>query len=114
MYGMDRQLTIIQVLRKFSRFPRATKHLLVLHKQLSKATDLSKMIDKKRWCWTRTIRTKPECKTEHIKENNQEQGGKEFNITTPSTDLAKKYEGYKYSISPLKQTCETIMVFQAK
>jgi hypothetical protein len=30
----------------------------------------------------------------------------------PSTDLAKKYNGYKYSISPLKQTCETIMVFK--
>jgi DNA modification methylase len=26
--------------------------------------------------------------------------------------LNKKYEGYKYSIAPLKQTCETIMVFQ--
>ena len=36
----------------------------------------------------------------------------EFDITKPSTDLAKKYEGYKYSISPLKQTNETIMVFQ--
>ena len=33
-------------------------------------------------------------------------------LTIPSTDLAKKYEGYKYSIAPLKQTCETIMVFQ--
>ncbi len=32
--------------------------------------------------------------------------------TAPSTDLAKKYDGYKYSVAPLKQTCETIMVFQ--
>ena len=36
----------------------------------------------------------------------------EINITESETDLAKKYEGYKYSIAPLKQTCETIMVFQ--
>ena len=36
----------------------------------------------------------------------------EINITESETDLAKKYEGYKYSISPLKQTCETIMIFQ--
>ena len=30
----------------------------------------------------------------------------------PKTELAKKYEGYKYSVAPLKQTCETIMVFK--
>ncbi len=28
------------------------------------------------------------------------------------SDLGQKYEGYKYSISPLKQVLETIMVFQ--
>jgi len=33
-------------------------------------------------------------------------------ITTPTTPLAKKYEGIKYSVAPLKQTNETIMVFQ--
>jgi DNA modification methylase len=33
-------------------------------------------------------------------------------ITAPSTHLAKKYEGIKYSVAPLKQTNETIMVFQ--
>jgi hypothetical protein len=37
---------------------------------------------------------------------------REIDITTPSTDLAKKYDGYKYSISPLKQTNETIMIFK--
>lgn len=37
---------------------------------------------------------------------------KELNITAPSTDLAKKYDGLKYSVAPLKQTCETVMVFQ--
>jgi hypothetical protein len=29
-----------------------------------------------------------------------------------TTELSKKYDGYKYSISPLKQTCEEIIVFQ--
>jgi DNA modification methylase len=42
--------------------------------------------------------------------NNEGYGN--YNITTPSTDLAKKYDGYKYSISPLKQTNETIMIFK--
>lgn len=46
--------------------------------------------------------------------NNENSGlfDKDIDITAPSTELAKKYEGYKYSISPLKQTNETIMVFQ--
>jgi len=33
-------------------------------------------------------------------------------LTESSTDLAKKYDNYKYSIAPLKQNLETIMVFQ--
>jgi DNA modification methylase/transcriptional regulator with XRE-family HTH domain len=37
---------------------------------------------------------------------------REIDITAPSTELAKKYDGYKYSISPLKQTNETIMIFK--
>ena len=32
-------------------------------------------------------------------------------ITSSSHPLAKKYDGYRYSISPLKQTNETIMIF---
>jgi DNA modification methylase len=43
-------------------------------------------------------------------------GSKDFensnNITAPSTHLAKKYEGIKYSVAPLKQVVENIMVFQ--
>ncbi|MCK9576134.1 MAG: hypothetical protein M0R51_09425 [Clostridia bacterium] len=35
----------------------------------------------------------------------------EYNETVPSTNIAKKYDGYKYSISPMKQTNETIMIF---
>jgi DNA modification methylase len=36
----------------------------------------------------------------------------EIDITTPTTHLAKKYEGIKYSVAPLKQVVENIMVFQ--
>jgi site-specific DNA-methyltransferase (adenine-specific) len=43
---------------------------------------------------------------------NDNQMGKEIDITKPKTELAKKYDGYKYSVAPLKQTCETIMVFK--
>jgi len=37
---------------------------------------------------------------------------KVIDITTPATTLAQKYNGMKYSIAPLKQTNETILVFQ--
>jgi hypothetical protein len=33
-------------------------------------------------------------------------------LTAPATTLAQKYNGMKYSIAPLKQTNETILVFQ--
>lgn len=39
-------------------------------------------------------------------------GLKYLDVTIPSTQLAQKYDGFKYSISPVKQTNETIMVFQ--
>ena len=35
-----------------------------------------------------------------------------INVTESNSELGKKYEGYKYSISPLKQVLETVMVFQ--
>lgn len=35
-------------------------------------------------------------------------------VTESNTELGKKYEGYKYSISPLKQVLETVMVFQKR
>jgi DNA modification methylase len=34
------------------------------------------------------------------------------NITAPATSLAQKYDGYRYSVAPLKQINEEIMVFQ--
>lgn len=36
----------------------------------------------------------------------------EINITKPSTELAKQFDWYKYWIAALKQTLETVLVFQ--
>jgi hypothetical protein len=76
-----------------------------------KASDLSKNLDKNAKAERKVIGKKV------FKASNSGEGYNDFaigeqNITIPATDLAKKYEGYKYSIAPLKQTCETIMVFQ--
>jgi site-specific DNA-methyltransferase (adenine-specific) len=52
----------------------------------------------------------PSVGREEVMFNNKESLLK--TITAPTTDLAKKYDGFKYSIAPLKQVVETIMVFQ--
>jgi DNA modification methylase len=39
-------------------------------------------------------------------------GGKPRPTSLPTSLLSKKYDGYKYSIAPLKQTCQEIMIFQ--
>jgi hypothetical protein len=90
-----------------------------------KASDLSKNLDKNAKAERVVVGKKVRGDVQKAKEkgvgfladpanrNNVKQFGYGVeDLTVPSTDLAKKYEGYKYSISPLKQTCETIMVFQ--
>jgi hypothetical protein len=51
-------------------------------------------------------------RVEHGYRKNETTAKNEFDLLAPATDLAKKYEGFRYSISPLKQTCENIMIFQ--
>jgi hypothetical protein len=91
-----------------------------------KATDLSKMIDKnanaEREVVGKQKYSMPKADNSMSENSYGISGGKLANgttaerinadITTPTTNLAKKYDGYKYSIAPLKQTCETIMIFQ--
>lgn len=84
-----------------------------------KASDLSKNIDKNAGAERKVIGKKIGRASKPIADirggnfGNQISGGIDCSdITEPSTELAKKYDGYKYSISPLKQTNETIMIFQ--
>jgi hypothetical protein len=84
-----------------------------------KASDLSKMIDKNAVAEREVIGTNgsiPIISGDGSKMMTSASGEtadrKEQNITVPSTPLAQKYSGYKYSISPLKQVVEEIMVFQ--
>ena len=72
------------------------------------------MIDKNAGAEREKIKDNPNSRPNSANKQMNTLSGKitESTITAPSTDLAKKYEGYKYSISPLKQTNETIMVFR--
>lgn len=126
MYGMDRQLPMFQYYAIKSGFQVRQSMYWYFISSFPKATDLSKMIDKnanvEREIVGKQKYSMPKADNSMSENSYGISGGKLANgttaerinadITTPTTDLAKKYDGYKYSIAPLKQTCETIMVFQ--
>lgn len=92
-----------------------------------KATDLSKQFDKQAGAERDVVGVK---RTKDIKRNVKEDMKKgktdrqgkfatgspsemiDINITNPSTNLAKKWNGYKYSLQALKPALEPIAVFQ--
>jgi len=95
MFGMDRQLLLFKYYACLTGFEEHQSLYWFFILNFPKATDLANMIAKRDGAGT-TGNTFP------IKNKYQE-------YTPP---LAKKYDRYKYSISPLKQTNETIMIFQ--
>jgi len=112
MYGMDRQLLLFKYYASLAGFQEQQSIYWYYISNFPKATDLSKQIDKNAGAEREVIGTKISEGGRSGNTSGIENFNKEFDITTPSTELAKKYNGYKYSISPLKQTCETIMVFK--
>lgn len=120
MFGMDRQLLLFKYYAHLAGFQEQQSIYWYYISNFPKATDLSKMIDKN--AGAKRVGTgqvkKHSQKGVKVAEERDEVGAGAFGkerveeITEPATELAKKYEGYKYSISPLKQTCETVMVFK--
>lgn len=121
MFGIDRQLLLFKYYANLAGFNEQQSLYWYFISNFPKATDLSKQIDKNAGAEREVIGTK-ECgmgtgKTFGMLQSDGFNSNKELNtgmvdITAPSTYLAKKYNGYKYSIAPLKQTNETVMVFQ--
>ncbi len=124
MYGMDRQTLLFKYYASLSGFEEHQSLYWYYISNFPKATDLSKMIDK-----NAGLKGEPIGKLsgaqgyDSQQKKNKELGFREYkeglpferadkNIYAPCHELAKKYDGYKYSIAPLKQTCETIMVFR--
>jgi site-specific DNA-methyltransferase (adenine-specific) len=115
MYGMDRQTLLFKYYASLAGFDEQQSLYWYFISNFPKATDLSKMIDKNAGVEREVVGKSDNARPNPLKEDNlYEVGtvGKEFNITEPKSPLAKKYDGYKYSVAPLKQTCETIMVFK--
>ena len=126
MFGIDRQLPMFQYYAIKAGFQVRQSMYWYFISSFPKSADLSKNLDKNAKAERKVIgkqkHSLPKADNTIGESSYGISGGKLANgnsaerfhqdITAPSTDLAKKYEGYKYSIAPLKQTCETIMVFQ--
>ena len=112
MFGMDRQLLLFKYYANLAGFEEQQSLYWYFISNFPKATDLSKQIDKNAGA-EREIVGQDKCgKTAMMGKMQENEVSGNIDITAPSTDLAKKYEGYKYSISPLKQTNETILIFR--
>lgn len=79
-----------------------------------KATDLSKLFDKRAGVDRKVVGTSENSRdrSNHVVNSEMGAGDKEIKETKPSTDLAKKWDGYKYGLQALKPALEPIAVFQ--
>jgi site-specific DNA-methyltransferase (adenine-specific) len=109
MFGIDRQLFLFGYYSNLAGFETKQSLYWYFISNFPKASDLSKMIAKNEGLLkptTGTLFNNPNAKRDLSKRSDYG-----YKWQAP-TDLAKKYDGFKYSIAPLKQVVETIMVFQ--
>jgi DNA modification methylase len=111
MFGIDRQLPMFQYYAIKAGFKVNQSLYWFFISSFPKSSCLSKNLDKNAKAFVKGKPTKNSRKGIEGEAGNFSHS-KEVTEINPQTDLAKKYEGYKYSIAPLKQTCETIMIFQ--
>ena len=111
MFGIDRQLFLFGYYSNLAGFETKQSLYWYFISNFPKASDLSKMIDKNAGADREVVQERINIKKTNVAYGKFDPEGK-CDITAPTTDLAKKYDGFKYSIAPLKQVVETIMVFQ--
>lgn len=122
MFSIDRQTLLFKYYPVLSGLIEQQSLYWYFLQNFPKASDISKAIDKHFGEEREEINIKRHAKNDFTnnlyyqdeanKNNEKIFGYGDESITTPTTELAKKYNGYKYSISPLKQTNETILVFK--
>ena len=112
MYGMDRQLGPFHYYAVKNGFEVCQSLYWFFLSSFPKASDVSKQISKKIGEEREVI---GQGKAGFLEKNNvfdfDKEGYGTYDISVSNNPIAKKYEGYKYSIAPLKQVLETIMVF---
>lgn len=112
MFGMDRQIMLNKYYACFAGFAEQQSLYWYTISGFPKSADLAKNIDK---CLGVDVKEYGGIVTaghDGRKAEMRNPTNSDHEKHTPSTDLAQKYNGMKYSIAPLKQTNETILVFQ--
>lgn len=125
MFGMDRQLMLNKYYACFAGLQEQQSLYWYFASSMPKAADLSKNLDKyfgeeREVVGKYKLPNGQEWNLKQAEDEDIEGSGGTFtsskrrtlDITKGSHPMAQKYDGLKYSIAPLKQTCETIMVFQ--
>ena len=124
-FGIDRQLMMFQYYATMADLQTNQSLYWLFVSSFPKATDASKMIDKRLKTAREVVGFDEEkskkmagnCfgqnvyKDNGFNSNNMTADGACI-ITKSNSELGQKYDGFKYSIAPLKQNLETIMVFQ--
>ena len=112
-FGIDRQLFLFQYYAVAAGFEIKQSLYWYFISNFPKATDLSKQIDKRLGVDREETGIAGKSGSKRNCMSGDFEGG-EYKSTESNTELGKKYKGYKYSISPLKQVLETVMVFQKR
>jgi len=120
MFGMDRQLAPFTYYAVKNGFEVQQSLYWYYISNFPKATDVSKGIDKRFGLERNVVSSDPYAKRRNkisspLSPNNGFNDNSmlgEVPVTEANHDLAKKYDGYKYSVSPLKQVLETVLVFR--
>lgn len=125
VFGIDRQIFPFEYYACLAGLQQQQSLYWYFISAMPKATDLSKQLDKhfgkerevvgkyklpngKEWNLQQSVNSD----IEHATGTFTSSGTRTLDITAPATDLAKKYNGLKYSVAPLKQTNEVMLVFQ--
>ena len=123
MFGMDRQLLLPKYYASLAGFTEGQSLYWYYISSFPKSTSLSSNIDKHFGAKGEVVGENNGKGYTSQQKKNKELGFRPYkdglpsetadrNIYAPGTELAKKYSGYRYSIAPLKQINETILVFQ--
>jgi len=123
LFGLDRQLGPLHYYATKNGFDINQSLYWYFVSNFPKATDAGKMIDKrlKKTKDRKVLGTRADFALDGAKRNPEKHNVTEYitigksdwdvPVTEPASDLAKVFDGYKYSKAPLKQMVETIMVF---
>jgi len=114
MFGIDRTAWFNAYFACNAGFKKQMSIYWYFLSNFPKATDLSKQIDKNAGAERDSFENPLKLKQTSQKDSNGFGNKKGVNDIQPipKTELAQKYNGYKYGIAPLKQVVEEIAIYQ--